>query len=380
MSISGSRDYYASALTQLSRRVCDDNVLRPTLDQARVTEMRAFDSFARLAEFVLSNLRYPYDQSHKFETYGWVPALYNETIRTFESGRSAKGIWRNGAAEADLLACFVADVDNHNSEQPMLTCDEFARRLSGAGRDGPAWFTYTSFSSKPDHPKFRVVIDTSRALTRAEAAGVFCWLNLHVLNQQGDSSIYDDGDYLYAPPCNTAWQVGGDQPLDVDAVLAEITADPALYATVQRTSRPQRAPARPLTPDQAVRLGEQMAVLIPAEGVSIDNPAVFNPAWTDDYRNCTGSHWETMRSILGRVWLKSGGTLTLGDMLTIGRQVDATAGLYFLTKYGESRLRDLVRFTMRQPVSPRPDPIVLPSTVAATRAARRLAHFTPRPF
>ena len=123
-----------------------------------------------------------------------------------------------------------------------------------------------------------------------------------------------------------------------------------------------------------------MAVLTAAAGVGIDNPAVFNPAWADGYRHCTGSHWETMRSILGRVWRKNGGTLTLGYMLTISRQVDATAGLYFLRKYGETRLRDLVRFTMQQPVSPSPDTIVLPSAVAVTRAALRLAHFKPKPI
>ena len=255
MSRSGSRDYFASALTRVVRRVGDDGVLRPTLDQARVTEMRPFDSFARLAEFVLCDLRYPYDQGHKFETYGWVPAPYEKSVRTFDSGRSEQGLWRNGAAEADLLSCLIMDVDNDNDAQPMLTPDEFAARMGSTGPAGAAWFTYTSFSSRPEHPKFRAVIDTSRVLTRAESASVFCWLNLHALNQQGDSSIYDPGDYLYAPPCNTACQVGGDGPLDVDAILAEVAADPARYGPVQAT-KPRRAPARPLTPDEAARLAE----------------------------------------------------------------------------------------------------------------------------
>ncbi|MDT7953833.1 MAG: hypothetical protein RQ966_20220 [Acetobacteraceae bacterium] len=217
--------------------------------------MRPFDSFARLAEFVLCDLRYPYDQGHKFETYGWVPAPYEKSVRTFDSGRSEQGLWRNGAAEADLLSCLIMDVDNDNDAQPMLTPDEFAARMGSTGPAGAAWFTYTSFSSRPEHPKLRAVIDTSRVLTRAESASVFCWLNLHALNQQGDSSIYDPGDYLYAPPCNTACQVGGDGPLDVDAILAEVAADPARYGPVQAT-KPRRAPARPLTPDEAARLAE----------------------------------------------------------------------------------------------------------------------------
>jgi hypothetical protein len=195
--------------------------------------MRVFDSFAGLAGFVLSDLRFPHEQAHKIETYGWAPALYEESIRTFADGRTARGIWRNGHSEAPELACFVADVDNANDARPMLTAEEFAARLGGPGPEGPAWFTYTSFSSRPEHPKFRAVLDTSRPLIRAEAAMLFVWMDHHVLNGQGDSSIYDSGDYLYGPPHSTEWQVGGAGALDVDAILAEVNADPVLSAVAR---------------------------------------------------------------------------------------------------------------------------------------------------
>jgi hypothetical protein len=58
----------------------------------------------------------------------------------------------------------------------------------------------TSYSHTSARPKFRVVIDIDRPITRTEAAKLFMWLDWSVLGRQADASIYDPADFIFAPP------------------------------------------------------------------------------------------------------------------------------------------------------------------------------------
>lgn len=106
------------------------------------------------------------------ETFGWVPTLYMPSERTFKSRATGAeftrfGSWRNGGAEADALSVFCADVDNSDTARPIVAMQTVASALDGLGC---SYFMYTTFSHTAEKPKFRVVIDTDRDLTRRDAA------------------------------------------------------------------------------------------------------------------------------------------------------------------------------------------------------------------
>jgi len=70
--------------------------------------------------------------------------------------------------------------------------------------------------------------------------------------------------------------------------------------------------------------------------------------WTGDYaaKVKNGSHWETMRTLLGRVWRRAQGSLSHGEMSVIFDQIDATDGGYFRSTHGLDRKDELIRFIM----------------------------------
>lgn len=365
--------YFVSALTETypTKEARDGIAIGDmVLWQSKITTTKRFTSFSSLRDHVLMALEYPEAQTHKSQTYGWLPSEFNVsdkrnkdgTIYTNPDGEVWSAHWRVGHAEIDSLSVFVADVDNADESRPKVTQKAVTAALKAQG-----WscFTYSSFSSKPRHQKFRTVIDTTRPITRKEAGELFVLLNTTVFGAQGDAAIYDPADYLYAPPHGSTTTQHEGQPLDVDASLATLadlrTNDPAAWAPLTL----RRASAAVLTPEQAAAHAATLVALNAAtdarEWIADDNPHVVRPEWIDEYRTLAvnGSHWETMRSVMGKVWTRSGGSLMRVEMECLLRGIDLHRGGYFTGKYGQHGVNDVVGFVMRQPVQARETKVVV---------------------
>lgn len=331
------------------------------LSMAEITGYDELASFADLRDYVMG-LRYPTPQADKLESFGWVPTVFMPGDHTFK-GRDGvevtrKGCWRNGAAEAPELSVFYADVDNANSNQPIVTMEDVATRLNAL--DGPLpFFMYASFSHTDAKPKFRVIVETDRDISRAEMLKLGIYLNWEVFGQQADLSIYDPGDFVFAPPhqCISLDHMQG-SPLDVAAMLARQAALQAskpqsvvAYIAPKQPRAPIKPPSKALVEAMAAKSGD-MSV---RPDVTISNARIFNPVWADLYRQCGGasSHWEAMRSVLGMVWVRNGGDLTYGEMDLILREIDATAGGYYANKYGETGISEVLTWLMSLPVEPK---------------------------
>jgi hypothetical protein len=326
-----------------------------------VTSADDFPSFDAVRDHVLNDLRYQHPQADKMETFGWVPTLYMPSKRTFKSQRTGAqftrfGCWRNGAAEAEALSVFCADVDNSDTARPMVAMQTVASALD---QIGCSYFMYTTFSHTAAKPKYRVVIDTDRDLTRVEMLRVAVWLNWTVFGHQADLSIYDRGDFIFAPPYSaTVTERLRAAPLAVDAALAQQAVlqeqHPESWAAyiVQKQPRSSQPSS---SRDRSAAIERRPANMSVRDDVKIGNPAIFNPAWIDFFRDCVvnGSHWETMRSVLGMVWAKTSGDLTCGEMDHILRQIDATASGYFMARHGEQKAADLIDWIMSLPVEQR---------------------------
>ena len=346
------------SVSDLTRTYVDSATEQTRLDMTSIASFHDFASFEDVRDHVLNNLRYPRAQTDKMETYGWVPTLYMPSERTFKSRKTGEsfirfGSWRNGAAEAESLSIFCADVDNSDTARPIVAMQTVASALD---RLGCSYFMYTTFSHTAEKPKFRVVIDTDRDLTRAEMLRIAVWLNWTALGQQADLSIYDPGDFIFAPPHSaTVTERLRVLPLNVDAALAQQSLlqeqHPGSWNAyiAQKQPRPsQPAPSR----GQHSAIERHPVDMTVRDDIEIGNPAIFNPAWADFYRNCVvnRSHWETMRSVLGMVWAKTSGDLTRGEMDHILCQIDATANGYFMTHHGEQKAADLIDWIMGLPV------------------------------
>lgn len=336
---------------------------KPQLSMAEISGYEELASFADLRDYVMG-LRYPSPQADKLECFGWVPTVFNPGDRTFnrDDGSSfvRNGGWRTGTAEAEgaSLSVFYADVDNANPSQPIVTMAEVAARLNALGGPVPC-FMYSSFSHTNAKPKFRVVIETDRDISRAEMAKMAIYLNWEVFGQQADLSIYDPGDFVFAPPHQG---ISLDQmqgcPLDVAAMLGrqavlQVSAPQSVGAYV--AAKQPRAPTKPPSQAQLRAMAAKSGDLSVRPDVTISNARVFNPVWADLYRQCGGasSHWETMRSILGMVWVKNGGDLTYGEMDLILREIDTTADGYYVNKYGEAGISEVLTWLMSLPVEPK---------------------------
>ena len=349
------RSYCVSDFTRI---FTDKTTGQPRLDMARITDAHDLPSFAALRDHIVVDRRYPAPQSGKQETYGWVPTLYEVSERTFRNratGRSfsKRGEWRSGAAEAEKLSVLYADVDNADTGRPIILMQEVAAALDVMGF---SYFMYTSFSHTPEKPKFRVVIDTDRDLSRTEMVRIAVWLNAIAFGGQADLSVYDPGDFLFAPPYNaTVVERLHARPMSVDEALAQQALlqerHPGIW-TPYLTKKGPRPPRAPQTAAQTADASERRADRGVRSEVGIDNAAVFNPAWRPLYKTCIvgDSHYETMRSLLGMVWAKTGGKLSYGEMDRLLRQIDATDGDHFIRAHGERKAADLIDWIMSLPV------------------------------
>lgn len=348
-------------ISSLSSIFFNRRTRKKQLSMAEITGYDELASFADLRDYVMG-LRYPTPQADKLESFGWVPTLFMPGDHTFKRHDGVEvtrnGCWRNGAAEAPELSVFYADVDNANSNQPIVTMEEVASRLNGLDGRLP-FFMYASFSHTDAKPKFRVVIETDRDISRAEMLKLGIYLNWEIFGQQADLSIYDPGDFVFAPPHQgiSLDQMQG-SPLDVSATLGR---QAVLQATAPQSVMAYVAPQQPRVPIKPPSAAQLQAMAAKSgdrsvrPDVTICNARIFNPVWADFYRQCGGasSHWETMRSILGMVWVKNGGDLTYGEMDLILREIDATADGYYANKYGEAGISDVLTWLMGLPVEPK---------------------------
>lgn len=349
------RSYCVSDFTRI---FIDKTTGLPRLDMAQVADSHDLPSFGALRDHVIVKRRYPTPQANKAETYGWVPTLYEVSDRTFVNRTTGKsftkrGEWRSGAAEAEVLSAFIADVDNADTGRPTISMQDVAAALDTRGF---SYFMYTSFGHTAEKPKFRVVIDTDRDLTRTEMLRIAVWLNAVAFGGQADFSIYDPGDFLFAPPhTTTVVERLHARPMSVDDALAQQALlqvqHPGCW-TKYLTRKEPRPPREPQTPKQTAAAHERRADHGVRTEIGIDNPAVFNPAWQNLYATCVvgGSHYETMRSLLGMVWAKTGGKLSYGEMDRLLRQIDATDGDHFIQAHGEQKAADLINWIMELPV------------------------------
>ena len=105
------------------------------------------------------------------------------------------------------------------------------------------------------------------------------------------------------------------------------------------------APARPLNSEEVERVLAATRDHSARGEITIQNPEVFNPAWFEDLRCLSngGSHGQTLFAVLTRVFVKSGHTLTFGELCALQREIDAEWFCYCQQKYGRSDLQADVR-------------------------------------
>ncbi len=318
------------------------------LHQSKITDWRAYETWPEFVEGFLDMAVYPAQPSNKFETYGWTPTLFASS----ENKKGEWGLWRDGDYAADTLSLFVADMDNQHGDRTMVTIDELEATLKAMGL---SYVLYTSFTHKPDHHKVRIVTPVTRDLTPDEAFSVFTVFN-YLFGYQLDGSVYDLGDHLFGPPPHSDIRVElGGAALDVDAFLSEAEALPEEAKTFVK--RAERHATREATPDELALMEAARNDPGIHQGVSIHNPHVFKPEWLAMLhdRYVGGSRNQSALGLLTKAWLKSGMTLSKGDLTHLQREMDMELGGYLTRTYGRHALERDVEAVMRVVGTQRPE-------------------------
>jgi hypothetical protein len=313
-----------------------------TLHQSKITDWQEYDGFADFAADFVPFSQYPREQSGKYETFSWVATLFEDSHHKndlFKTG--PKAAWRNGdyAAE-DITLCYL-DLDNQHADKTFVTLAEIHEVLTTLG---VSHLLYTSFSHTPERHKVRVIMPINRTMTWDEAFLLFVWWN-HMFGYQMDGSIYDAGDHLYAPPHRAEIVTHFGKALDVDAILADVLnlPDEALEYAKRKDSK-DHGPARVLTPEQWEARCVLMHTDVQTRDNRIDNTDLIRPEWLTDFDGLYkgGSHRQSLFGTLVRVWLKSGCSLTHGDMAALQHDLDNRQfGYCFRTYGGAAMVADL---------------------------------------
>jgi len=330
------------------------------LHQSRITDVEGYEDFASFVHGFLDLATYPRPVTSKMETYGWTPVLFEPSI----NHHGEDGVWRDGQFANDELTLFVADLDNQNADRTIIDLGDVADTLTDLGL---SHLLYTSFTSRPERPKFRIVIPVTRPLTCDEAFTVFEWFNA-AFDRQLDGSIYDPGDHLYGPTATSTVVIKTDgQSLDVDRFIAMTAELPEELRTRRRRDAHPVARAE-ATPEEREAMTRLAATLTRTDGVSIRNPQVFNPAWLDlmAERYIEQSHSQTAFGLLTKAWMKSGGTLSRGDLEYLYEEIDAEFYGYLSRNYGRHERDRGISSIMRRPVP------VLDKTTALERRVSSL--------
>lgn len=326
----------------------DQETGAPKLNQVKVTDQVIHgESFAEFVPDFLARCAYPKPQGSKFETYGFVPTLFEEGWRTAKrAGATPKwGTWRLGELAAEVLTLLVLDCDNQRDDQPYVTIGQIAETLTFLNL---SHLLYTSFSHTDAKHKVRIVLPVSRDITYDEAAKLFTWFN-HLFGYQLDGSIYSPADYLYGPTFggDVRHKLDGDA-VDVEAFLAEADTIPEEAKAMAPTPKTVRQKLEAFTPEELQTIEHQLADDTCKGAVSIDNPAYFHPLWLEeaDRLYMDGSHYRTMLGLLGKAWLKSDRTLTRGELAQLQAELDQRMGGYCSRKYGRHALSVMISDTM----------------------------------
>jgi hypothetical protein len=187
------------------------------------------------------------------------------------------------------------------------------------------------------------VLEIDRYITRLEMLRLYHVLNAEVLGQQGDPSIYDPGDYLYAPPHQTQTTQQDGVALAVNNLLAREyrlrEARPDLYRDFLKARPTRISQGRQRTPEGQDAYARQIGDMSIREGFQgIADRDYFNPAWAEMYATAgKGFHYTSFRSIVAKVWFASSGTLTRGEMDRVMQELDAAGGGYMQVNYPEWR-------------------------------------------
>lgn len=326
------------------------------LDQGRITEEGTCSTFSEVTGIILDDLHYPDAQASKFSTYGVCMSWFEKSYRLPKDITKPPefGWWRRGEASSGLVSMMFLDLDNHHDDKPMVPIEQVERVLLEIG---VPHLLYTSFSHSTARHKVRVIMPISRYATWVEAHRMFQVLDW-IMGGQLDGTIYDPGDYLYAPP-HDGIRINNSMPgvtlaLDVDAVLAfsdQLEQDHSQAFGHRKAA--VRAPVRPLT---AAEIAERQRLIgsTQAQGaIGLANPSIFNSAWECEIDTVPKGHRQTLMSLLSKCWVKSGGTLTFGDLRALQAEIDLRWGDYCRRKYGSGALRGDILSVMRLPVDPR---------------------------
>ena len=333
---------------------------RLTLHQAKISEERSYLNFGAFVEHFLAELVYPIEQKHKIETFGWCPTWFvrSERPSSHLGGAPEFGWWRRGSASSHMISVMYLDLDNHHAHEPHVSIQKVEHTLM---RLGFPHVLYTSFSHTENRHKVRAMMPINRNATYQEAYRMYQFFNW-LFDDQLDPSIYDDGDFLYAPPFggvivdNSVPNV--EYAIDVDAMLrlvVELAEEHADEPWFRERTAPVAAvvPVRSLSPQEVANRQRLMANRSVMDGLSIDNPHVFNPVWMEDISSRPKGHRQTMMSLLTKCWMKSGGSLSFGDLGHLQHEIDVQWAGYCERKYGRTALSGDIKSIMRLPVEDR---------------------------
>lgn len=260
------------------------------------------------------------------------------------------GRWRKGEFCAGVMTLMYLDCDN-DGPNAHVTFDEMQAALEALGLQ---FILYTSFSHTEDQHKVRAIIPMDRHVTYEEAFLLYVWFT-DLFRYQLDGSIYNEGNFLYGPTFQgrTHAALDGDV-IDADAILTDVSNLPqqALDLIDKRAQRNGPRMAK-LTPERWAEVQPQLVDLTTGDDVTIYNPSRFNPYWFRDFDGLykEDSHRQTLYATLCRVWFKSNGTLTRGELTLMRDELDARQHNYARNKYGRIALDGDIRSVMLKPVT-----------------------------
>jgi hypothetical protein len=295
---------------------------RGVLSQHMVTDWESYATFKEFAADFPLKASYRKPQLSKYETYSFTPTLFEESNWVPKNNPTATpqwGHWRSGAASAHAISVMYLDCDNARDDCDRVTIDQIATLLKSLNL---SHVLYTSFSHTAVKHKVRVLMPLSRSVTYPEAAKLFMLFNW-MFSYQLDAAIYDDGDHLYGPPYNSEYRDWTDgYAIDVDTCLRLAKELPEEAKAASKATEANSA--RTLTPVERQESAVLMASYDVREDVSIRNPVIFNPAWMNDLIHLRngGSHRMTLLSVLTKCFVKSGHTLTFGELRSLQDDLD----------------------------------------------------------
>ena len=328
---------------------------KTVLHMGRVSEVVTLSDFKETVRLI-HDLR-PISPDHgKFECFGVVAAPFNSRPHPYlrhvgmeELDRGDGVYYRKGTDEIDRVSFIYIDVDNNRANRKKIKLAKTAAILEK--KFGWSFGISTTFSHSPSKEKFRVIIETDRDASRAEIRRVAIYLNEIIFGGQADTTIYDAADFIFAPPYHAKTREHFDgSALNIDSMLraadAMIALKPHLLADAISVKK-AHSPRSNRSKKSVASIGRDMSV---DPQCHIKNQEIFNPEWIEAYQQC-GSHWKTMRSIMGSIWIKADGGLTYGELDHLLRQVDATDRNYLVNKYGETGIQKLLDWVVSLPTN-----------------------------